>query len=120
MGRAVNRQQRRKSARHQAKQPVIIAGDGIVAAELTGHTFEAKPHAELPPKQPGRHRFIATAAYVLALDDARGAWDPDRLKFMDSENLLYLAIGCWDCEQVLGPPGTGVQAGSPCPAPAAD
>lgn len=98
----MNRQQRRRTARHQAKQPVIIAGDGIVASELPGHRFEAKPSADLPPKEFGRHRFIATAGYVLTLDEARDAYDADRMKFLDHENLFMLAIGCYDCERALG------------------
>jgi hypothetical protein len=90
----------------------VIAGDGIVAATLPGHQYEAKPHADLPAKVPGEHRWIAAGSWVLSSADVEHADDADRLKFLDHENLLYLAIGCWDCEQPLG----AIEYGSRCPA----
>jgi hypothetical protein len=101
-----------KRARQEGRQPVVIAGDGVIGLELPGHRYEARPHAQLRTKVPGRHRFVATAAWVLSDLDVEGAADPDRLKLMDSENLLSLAIGCWDCEQPLG----AIEANSTCPA----
>lgn len=80
---------------------MIIVGDGILAAEL-GSKFEARPHAELPPKVEGVHRWIAAASYVVTVDAVRAADDPDTMKFLDHENLLGLSLGCWDCEQPLG------------------
>ncbi len=111
----MSRAERRRQQRAHDRQPVIIAGDGIVAAELPGHRYEARPHAELPDKQPGEHRWIATAAWVLKPEHVAGAHDPDVLKFMDHENLMELGIGCWDCEQPLG----AIQLDSRCPAEAA-
>lgn len=112
-----SRQQRRARERREAKaagrQPVIIAGAGIVAAELPGHTYEARPHAQLPAKVPGKHRWIATGAWVMSEEAVTGARDPDLLKFLDSENLMNLSLGCWDCERPLG----AIEPGSPCPAP---
>lgn len=46
--------------------------------------------------------------------DAERAYDADTQKFLDNENLMYLSVGCWDCEQPLGP--KGIQFGSVCPA----
>lgn len=106
------RAQHRHTARHEPKQPVIIAGEGIVAAEL-GHRFEAKASAQLPPKDPGRHRWIATAAYVLTDLQVAGVTDPDLPKILDNENLWTLAIGCVDCEEPLGV----IRLESRCPAP---
>lgn len=111
----MNRAERRRRERTHRKdrQPVVIAGDGIVAAEL-GQRFEARPHATLPDKVPGRHRWIATAAYVLTDSAVEAAGNPDVLKFLDHENLMSLAIGCWDCEQPLGV----IERDSRCPAEA--
>lgn len=107
----MNRAERRRRARTGQRQPVLIAGDGIVAAGL-GHRYEARPHAELPPKRPGEHRWIATGAWVLTPEAVERAHDPDTLKFLDHENLMHLSIGCWDCEQPLG----AIEVGSRCPA----
>lgn len=109
-----NRQERRRQARR--KTPVVIAGDGIVATELPGHQFEGRPRADLPVKVPGKHRWIAMVTYVLNDIQARDALDESIPKFLDAENLHYLAIGCWDCEAVLG----DIQADSRCPAPGDD
>lgn len=111
----MDRAERRRRERGARKQPVIIAGEGVVAGEL-GHQFEAKPHAQLPTKKRGEHRWIASAAYVLSQDMAEKAEDPDTLKLLDHENLMFLGIGCWDCEQPLGV----VKPGSWCPAKGAD
>lgn len=77
-----------------------------------GQMYEARPHAQPPPKQPGRHRWIVTAAYTVNDDIAASAYDPATLKFLDHENLMYVGIGCVDCEQPLGQ----VEIGSFCPA----
>jgi len=99
--------------RRPPRQPVVIAGAGIVAAELPGHKYEARPHAELPPKQPGRHRWIAAGAWVLSDEMVEKAGDKDTMKYLDHENLMGLSIGCWDCEQPLGQarPGSRCSAG---------
>lgn len=111
----MNRHERRRQQRASEKRPVIIAGDGIVAAAL-GHHYEARPHAELPPKEPGRHRWIAAGSWVISQDVAASAFDADQLKFLDNENLMHLSIGCWDCEQPLGV----IAHDSRCPAPGDD
>lgn len=73
--------------------------------------LSAVPHAQLPPKVEGEHRWIATAAYVVSVDVVEAADDADRVKYLDRENLMHLALGCWDCEQPLGV----IKAGSRCP-----
>lgn len=102
-GRAERRRAERAAARNP-KPRVIIAGDNIVATGL-GHEYEARPRTELGPKIPGEHRWIVTAAWRTTVDVVRDAFDPDRLKLMDNENLIELAIGCWDCECILGDQG---------------
>lgn len=106
-----NRGERRRQEREKRKQPVLMVGDGIVAKSL-GHQYEARPGAQLRPKVPGRHRWVATGAWVLSDDAAKKANDPDTMKFLDHENLMHLAIGCWDCERPLGE----ISADSRCPA----
>jgi hypothetical protein len=103
----------RADAKAQRRQPVIIAGDNIVAASLTGEQYEARPHAELPEKRPGVHRWIVVASWVLGDDQLQAINDPDQRKLMDHENLMDLTIGCWDCELPLGT----IQVDSRCPDP---
>lgn len=100
----MNRGERRRRARADAKRPIVIASDNIVATAV-GPQYEARPMTELGPKVPGEHRWIVTAAWRTTVDVVRDAFDPDRLKFMDNENLIELAIGCWDCECILGDAG---------------
>ena len=107
----MNNARRRREARARSKPQVVIAGAGIIAAELD-HRYEARPHAELPTKQPGKHRWIATGAWVLNELAVTHAQDPDTRKFLDNENLMDLSIGCWDCEQPLGV----ITVDSVCPA----
>lgn len=112
MSRRERRARTRRDARAAAKTPVLIAGDGIIAAAL-GDRFEARPSRDLPPKVPGRHRWIATGAWVITVEDVEHADEKDWPTFLDNENLMQLGIGCWDCEQPLGV----IAAGSVCPAP---
>jgi hypothetical protein len=107
--RGVNRAERRRHERAARRPPVLIAGEGIVAAAL-GHRYEARPHAELAAKVPGRHRWIASGAWVLSDVAVEGAHDPDVMKFLDNENLMHIGIGC--CERPLG----AITVDSVCPA----
>lgn len=105
---------RRASRRTQSGEPgrrAVVVGENIIATSL-GQSYEAKPHAQPPPKQPGQHRWIVTAAYTVTDAIAASAYDPAALKFLDHENLMYIGIGCVDCEQQLG----AVKVGSFCPA----
>lgn len=113
----MNREERRRQAHKQrradrGKRPVLVVGDGIIAAEIPGHTYEARRMAKLRPKVPGKHRWMAIGSWVLSDEFAAGAMDPDLMKYLDNENLFDLSIGCWDCEQ----PITSVGYGSVCPA----
>jgi hypothetical protein len=115
----VNRAERRRQERAAAKRKAapMIVGDGVIATSL-GQTYDgsAVKGAELRAKVPGEHRWVATASWVLSMEQVEGAFDVDRIKLMDQENLMYLGIGCWDCEQPLGV----VEVGSHCPAGATD
>lgn len=107
-----NRAERRRRARADAKQRVVIAGTGVIAS-----TFADAPHYEarrnpMPRKVPGQHRWIATAMWHITAEQAAGADDADRRHLLDHENLLDLAIGCVDCERTLG----DIHVGEPCPA----
>lgn len=95
----MNRAERRKHG--VPKQPVIVVGDGIVATEL-GQRYEAKGAAELPAKVLGQHRWIATGSWVLSPSAVFHAQDGDLPQILDRENLMYLGVGCWDCEMALG------------------
>jgi hypothetical protein len=109
----VSRAERRRAERAAAKRPVVIASDSVVAAEL-GAQYEARPMTGLDAKVPGVHRWIVMAVWRVSVDVASDAFDPDRLKLMDNENLVEFSMGCWDCEQQLGP--SGISVDSVCPA----
>lgn len=97
----MNRAERRRNERAAARKiPAVIVGDNMVAAEL-GHQFSPR-RGELPEKVPGKHRWIATAAYSLSQEMAEAADDESKIKLLDHENMIDLAIGCWDCEKALG------------------
>lgn len=106
----MNRQERR---RRQRKTPVIVAGDNVVMAGVGPH-YEARPRRELPEKVPGKHRWIATAVWVIGEPMVETMEDPDTMKFLDAENIMELGVMCWDCEMPLGM----IKPGGYCPAPA--
>jgi hypothetical protein len=99
-----NRAERRRAAREglQRKHAVLIAGEGILAKAMPNEIFEAVPGAELPDKVPGKHRWIATAAYVISQEIADHAYEADVPKYLDQQSLFHLGIGCYDCERPLG------------------
>lgn len=102
MNRAERRRNERSQQRNAAQRvPVIIAGEGVVAAPLP-HQFEGRPAAQLPPKETSKHRWICIASYVVTDQMAMDAMSPkteDRpMHLLDHENLWHLAIGCVDCE----------------------
>ena len=90
----------------------MLVGDNMVAASL-GQQYAARQGAKLPPKIIGVHRWVAAASWVLNQDMARSSFDASDMRLLDAENMMYLAIGCWDCEKVLG---QEVDVDSPCPA----
>lgn len=118
----MNRAERRRSARAHTRGAIIVRppGDGVdgFVATGTGHVERARPSAELPPKQPGRHRWVVTAAWIADDQAATEAFDPAKRVMMDNQTLLHIGVVCWDCEQPAGDgrPGT-ITVGSHCPAP---
>lgn len=97
---------RRAEARRQARDNrkntrTVVVGDGIVATGL-GHHYRAAGGAQLPPKQPGRHRWVAFSSHVLTDEAAATAHNPGARNLLGPENLMYLGVGCWDCEKQTG------------------
>lgn len=113
---------RRAEARRQAREDrkrtrVVVVGDGMIASGL-GHHYKAEGGAELAAKVPGRHRWVAFSSHVLSDEAAATVYDEGARNLLGPETLMYLGVGCWDCEQQLGP--EGVEWSSSCPAPADD
>lgn len=110
---SARRAERRRMARADLR--TVYVGDSVAAAPIAGATFEATGRRELEDKQPGVHRWIVTAAWVVTDVEALQRSD-DGPFIMDNENLHYLGVGCYDCEAPLGD-GTGgsVTSSSVCP-----
>lgn len=114
----MNRQQRRQQARQLAKlagraDAPRVAG---VFTELEG-VVDTGAAGRLPPKEEGRHRWIATAGYVLreefvANELRRQAGEDTPDVILDHESRFSFAIGCYDCEQ----PFPEIRPGTVCPA----
>ncbi len=113
----MNRAERRRRERHERKvrdqRGSVSVGDSIVAASMGQVSEVTNPNRALPDKVPGEHRWIATGMWSVTVDDVKHVEDPDRAKFLDTENLVYLGLGCYDCEKVLG---TEIEPGSRCEA----
>lgn len=109
-----NRWERRRRARQEAKQRVVIAGDGIIAHALENAPHYAAKRNPMPAKVPGQHRWIATAMWHITAEQAADAMtdDVDRMHLLDHENIVSLLVGCVDCEQSAGE----IRPGEPCPA----
>jgi hypothetical protein len=96
-----NKIRARRLANAQKHAPRIVVGENVVAVPVGLEPYVA-PMAQLPPKRPGKHRWVASVAYVMSERAVSNARNPDITKLLDHENLLNIAIGCFDCEQVLG------------------
>jgi hypothetical protein len=83
----------------------------IVMGEIPGLGYEAR-FRDLPKKEPGKHRWVAIVTFSVSEENARTAFDASVPKHLDSENMLHMGIGCYDCEEPLG----SIEAGSRCPA----
>lgn len=59
----------------------------------------AVPGAQLPPKEPGRHRWVALASYTLTDDEAAGAVDGVAVRLDTAHLFSPVGIGCLDCER---------------------
>lgn len=90
--------------------------DSNAQATSTGIYVEAKPMAKLPPKIEGKHRWIATGAWILSDEHIANAFDADADKYLDHENMMHIGFGCWDCEQPLGDRPGMITATSTCKA----
>lgn len=101
----MNRQQRRKGAR----ATVVDPAHGMAVTGL-GTTHHLRTAAELPPKVPGVHRWVATVAYVLTDDQARAALPDQPEVTLAPSMVMACVVGCWDCELEYE-----AAAGYPCP-----
>lgn len=84
-----NRAERRRTERNQRR---VLVGENVVVSETGQMQSAGDTHGTMPDKEPGVHRWVAVASYHVV--------DPGRagLKYLDSENMLYVGIGCYDCE----------------------
>lgn len=65
---------------------------------MTGAVQAAVPGTMLPPKEPGRHRWVAVASYTLTDDEAAGA--AGTTVVLDTSRLFApVQVGCLDCER---------------------
>ena len=60
-------------------------------------------YGSLEDKRPGRHRFVAIATFSLSHESALEASKPGNSVMLDQENLLFVDIGCIDCEEPYSP-----------------
>ena len=111
----MDRAERRRRERASRKAPGVTVGDNIVVAGL-GHQYEPKPLATMPEKIPGKHRWVAMGSWVLndeqVAKEFSGEFDAPSI--LDQENLYFVSIGCWDCEQALGTQPGQVSPDSVC------
>ncbi len=95
-GCGVNRQQRRKAQR----RGTYVDPATRTAATDTGHHFRSpETVAEIPPKVPGRHRWILSSAYNVTDAEAHQAHEGVSTVLMGASKLISFGVGCWDCEQ---------------------
>jgi hypothetical protein len=116
---SANREQRRRANRARRRQTVDLGG-GRRATGL-GTVHAARPMADPPPKEQGRHRWIVTAAYTLTASQAAAAAAGAYVE-LGPAMLIHLATGCLDCEQEyeacrLSPCPAGDSWGAPPEAP---
>ncbi len=94
-----NRQARRKAERAAARRPRVDLETGTVAEPL-GHHFAPEAVAAIPPKVPGRHRWILSSGYTVTDSEAAEAHEGRRKVLMGPASLISFGIGCLDCEQI--------------------
>lgn len=81
----MNRAERRRRMRE---------GENVVVEGRGRHAPITEAKGQMPAKRAGEHRWIAAASFTVKDPGAAG------LKFLDTENMVYVGLGCWDCEQV--------------------
>jgi hypothetical protein len=100
-----------RAARRRDERALAKIQDTGVAQRVTAG------RGEMPPKVPGRHRWIMLTTYAVpdrfVEEVVRGVQHSD--VHFDNENRIDTHFGCYDCEQVLTPSS----AVSACAAPAA-
>ena len=61
--------------------------------------YQPSAHWErLPPKEPGRHRWVVVSSFYLSQGAAASAVKGARVN-LDHENMLDTHMGCIDCEE---------------------
>lgn len=106
----MNRQQRRKAQR----RGTYVDTETMVAATGLGLHFRTPEKvADLPPKVPGRHRWILSTAYNVTDSEAHEAHEGVSRVLMGAERLISFGVGCWDCEQVYNEAAVGRCPGDP-------
>lgn len=91
----MNRAERRRQERLERKR--VRVGPGVV--ESIPGVYDQGRTASLPPKQPGKHRWILTCSYVVTEESVRGEMDGTGESYLDHETRFAMGLGCWDCEQ---------------------
>lgn len=117
---SAHRAERRRQARAHTKAIIVGSdtGGGRFVGVGTGHVERANPAGELPAKQPGRHRWMVTAAWIADDAMAMEAYDPTKRHMLDNATMFDIGVVCWDCETPLGDGRAGtITVGSHCPAP---
>lgn len=95
------RAERRRLDRQARKRTdVVMVGDGLVARSLR-EQYRATGGATLPDKIRGKHRWVASATYVLDDHAAATAYDDQARNLLGPGKLMYLAAWCMDCERPL-------------------
>lgn len=88
-----NRAHRRARSAHRSSSTT----DGQYVATPTGGYEAMRRFADLDPKIGTRHRWIATAGYVLTDGQATAAFSGARIN-LPVERLFTFGVGCVDCE----------------------
>lgn len=110
----MNRAERRRRERQQRRrerQPNAAPGRPIGLLTEDG-IYDQGAHAQLPTKEPGRHRWVLIASYTVTEESVFAEARGDGATFLDHENRYAMSLGCIDCEQ----PYPHIQPGSRCAA----
>lgn len=110
----MNRAERRRQARRNARELGAKMEDAAERGEMPFGFYTASGQFEfagdqggvLPDRVDGRHRWIATAGYVISDDDVRlelrSQSGSGERQYLDHRTLFTFGIGCYDCERILG------------------
>jgi len=110
----MNRAERRRLARRTSRELSARMEAGAERGETpigyytASGKFEFAGHqdGDLPERVEGRHRWIATAGYVLTDGDVmlelRSQGGSGERQYLDHRRLFTFGVGCYDCEGILG------------------